>query len=125
MKMKTLVSTALLLGFAVQGSVFAASSKEEAIKKGYEHYKIFCINCHGKNADGKGALAASMKITPADLTLLKQSDPDTCIAERVLKAVSGVHDNMQTKANMPTFSGNLESITIYELTQFLKAIQKD
>ncbi len=124
MKTTTLVSTAFLLAFAVQGTASAASAKEKAIQKGYEHYKIFCINCHGKNADGKGPLAATMKITPADLRLLKQSDPDTCIAERVLKAVSGVHDGMQTKADMPTFSGNLESITIYELTQFLKAIQK-
>ncbi|BAO45065.1 c-type cytochrome [Thiolapillus brandeum] len=125
MKIKILVSTALLLGLGIQSSLFAASPREEAINKGYEHYKIFCINCHGKKADGKGPLAASLKIAPADLTLLKQSDPDTCIAERVLKAVSGVHDSVPgQKANMPTFSGNLESITIYELVQFLKAIQK-
>ncbi|WP_457676681.1 c-type cytochrome [Thiolapillus sp.] len=124
MKARTLISTAVILGFAIHGSLFAASAREEAIKKGYEHYKIFCINCHGPNADGKGSLVETMKIAPADLTLLKQSDPDTCIAERVLRAVSGVHKGMKGQGDMPTFSGNLESITIYELTQFLKAIQK-
>ncbi|WP_456373885.1 c-type cytochrome [Thiolapillus sp.] len=124
MKSTTLIATAFVLGFSLQGNLLAASAQKEAVRKGYEHYKIFCINCHGPNADGKGSLAASMKIAPADLTLLKRSDPDTCIAERVLKAVSGVHEGMQGKADMPTFSGNLESITIYELSEFLKAIQK-
>ena len=123
MKTKTFITAVLALGFGIQGSLFAASAQDEAVRKGYEHYKIFCINCHGANADGKGPLVPSMKIAPADLTLLKQSDPNTCIAERVLKAVSGVHKGMQGH-DMPTFSGNLEAITIYELSEFLKAIQK-
>lgn len=48
-----------------------------------------------------------------------------CITERVLMAVAGVH-NAATgqEQKMPTFSGNLEGITIYEISQYIKSIQK-
>ena len=112
------------VGFIVCGNVLAETAQDKAIKHGREHYKIFCINCHGINADGKGPLVDTLQIMPYDLTALKQTS-DTCIAERVLKAVSGLH-NMPVgqEHKMPVFSGNLESITIYELSQYLKSIQK-
>lgn len=116
----------LALATAVIGnsSVLASPDQDEAIKKGKEHFKIFCTNCHGVNADGRGPLVETLKITPSDLTALKQTG-DTCVAERVLKAVAGKHDVAAgQKKNMPNFSHNLESITIYEIVQYLKSIQK-
>jgi len=119
--------TIILFILAIMGSMNAQaadSAQNEAIRKGMEHFNIFCSNCHGINANGKGRLVESLKIIPSDLRALKQTG-DTCIAERVLKAVSGVHDVVPGQEHkMPVFSGNLESITIYEITQFLKAIQK-
>ena len=112
------------MGFIVCGNVLAATAQDKAVKNGREHYKMFCINCHGVNADGKGPLVDAMNIMPYDLTALKQTG-DICIAERVLKAVSGLHDMpVGQEHKMPVFSGNLESITIYELSQYLKSIQK-
>ncbi len=114
----------LAMGFMVCGNVLAETAQDKAVKNGWEHYKMFCINCHGVNADGKGPLVDAMNIMPYDLTALKQTS-DLCIAERVLKAVSGLHNTPPGQEHkMPVFSGNLESITIYELSQYLKSIQK-
>ncbi len=125
MKMRTLLFSVVALGIIGCGNVLADSAQDEAIKNGREHFKIFCVNCHGANADGKGPLVASLKITPADLTALKQTGGDMCIAERVLRAVAGLHDVAPGQEHkMPVFSGNLESITIYEISQYLKSIQK-
>lgn len=124
MKKRIMLFFLIIIGFVGCGNLLADPAQDEAIKKGREHYKMFCINCHGFNADGTGPYVESMKITPSDLTALKQTG-DICIAERVLKAVSGVHDIAAgQEQNMPVFSGNLASITIYELTQYLKSIQK-
>ena len=122
---KSMVVLALVSGLVAGGASLADPAQDEAIRKGREHFKIFCVNCHGINADGKGDVAASLNIVPSDLTALAQTGGDLCVAERVLKAVAGVHEVAAgQQQNMPTFSGNLEGITIYELTQYLKSIQK-
>ena len=121
-KISIALTVAMGLGFGAPG--MADEAQEKAVRNGYEHYKIFCSSCHGVNAEGKGEMARDMGMAPSDLTALRQTGGDACIAERVLKAVSGVHEVPVGQAQMPTFSGNLEGITIYELTQFLKAIQK-
>ena len=121
---KTSMFLIISMGFIGCGNLPADPAQDDAIKKGREHYKMFCINCHGFDADGKGPYAESMKISPSDLTALNQTG-DICVAERVLKAVAGKHDVAPgQEQNMPVFSGNLAGITIYELTQYLKSIQK-
>lgn len=124
MKKMTVVVT-LVSSLLAGGSSLADPAQEEAVRNGREHFKIFCVNCHGINADGKGEVAESLNLMPSDLTALAQTGGDICVAERVLKAVAGVHEVAAgQQQNMPTFSGNLEGITIYELTQYLKSIQK-
>lgn len=127
MKMNT---TGLLLAWAIAGltgfgSVSAESDQADAVKRGEAHYLFFCANCHGADADGnRGPNAKLLKITPSDLTALNQTG-DLCIAERVLKAVSGLHDVGEGQGkDMPVFSGNLEGKTVYEIIQYLKTIQK-
>jgi mono/diheme cytochrome c family protein len=125
MKKKIMLFFVIVTGLVGFGNVLADPDQDETIKKGQEHFKIFCINCHGVNADGKGPLVATLKITPSDLTALKQTGGDMCITERVLRAVAGVHDIAAgQEQKMPVFSGNLEGITIYEISQYLKSIQK-
>ena len=115
----------LMTGIAVASPGFADSVQDEAIVKGQAHFSIFCASCHGENADGHGVLATSLEITPSDLTALRQTSGDFCIAERVLKAVAGLHDVAPgQEQKMPTFSDSLEGITIYQITQYLKSIQK-
>lgn len=122
---KRIVLFAFITGILTAGTCFADSTEEEVIRKGQQHFKIFCVNCHGVNADGKGPLTESMQIAPSDLTALNQTSGDICLAERVLKAIAGVHEVVSgQEQKMPTFSGSLEGITIYEITQYLKSIQK-
>ena len=121
---------AVLLVSAIAGatgfsSVSADPDLADAVKRGEAHYLFFCGNCHGADADGnRGPNAKLLKITPSDLTALRQTGNE-CIAERVLKAVSGLHDTAEGQGkNMPIFSGNLEGKTVYEIVQYLKTIQK-
>ncbi len=125
MKKKSLLLFIIVMGFFHYGTALADPTQDEAISKGHEHFKIFCSNCHGVNADGQGRLVASLNITASDLTALKQTGGDMCITERVLRAVSGMHHvPAGQEQKMPNFSADLESITTYEISQYLKSIQK-
>lgn len=114
-----------IAGMTGFGNVSAESDQADAVKRGEAHYLFFCGNCHGADADGnRGPNAKLLKITPSDLTALRQTGNE-CIAERVLKAVSGLHDVAEGQGkDMPIFSGNLEGKTVYEIVQYLKTIQK-
>lgn len=126
--MKTITSTALacsmiaaMTGF---GNAFAEMDQMDAIKKGEAHYLFFCAHCHGPEANGNGPYAKLLKISPANLTALNNPGGES-VTERVLKAVDGRHKvgEGQTK-DMPVFSDNLEVKTIYEISEYLKSIQK-
>ena len=102
----------------------AESDKAQAIEKGEAHYLFFCAHCHGVDADGKGPYAKLLKIAPSDLTGLKQPGGES-VAERVLKAIDGQHEVGEGgEQAMPIFSENLEVKTVYEITEYLKTIQK-
>lgn len=126
--MKIIKGMALLCSWVVGMTAFwnasADSDQMEAIKKGEAHYLFFCAHCHGPDADGKGPYAELLKISPDNLTALKNSSDDS-VAERVLKAVNGRHKVGEgQKKDMPVFSDNLEVKTIYEISEYLKSIQK-
>lgn len=112
----------------VTGVVQADShiDKKKAIENGAGHYRIFCINCHGPEADGNGPLVALLKIKPADLTMLKQNKANNqSISERVFNAVNGRHKVGEgEERNMPVFNENLEINTVMEIADFIEVIQK-
>ena len=125
MKKKVSLFFMIVTGLLGYDLALADPAQDEAIRKGHEHFKIFCSNCHGVNADGNGRLVASLNITASDLTALKQTGGDVCVAERVLRAVSGMHHvPAGQEQKMPNFSADIESITTYEISQYLKSIQK-
>ncbi len=43
-------------------------STPESLARARKWWKLDCTMCHGKDGDGKGDVAASMKLTPADFT---------------------------------------------------------
>ncbi len=124
-KTRALLLLSAMTGLMLSSIVSAEADKADAVRRGEAHYLFFCGNCHGANADGtQGPNARLLKIAPSDLTALRQTGNE-CIAERVLKAVSGRHqvaDGQDTY--MPSFSENLESRTVYEIAEYLKTIQK-
>ncbi len=125
MNIRSVLLISAMAGVTGVGNVSADSAQTEAVMRGEAHYLFFCGACHGADANGVGGPNAKMlKIAPSDLTALRQTG-DACIAERVLQAVSGRHEVATGQDKyMPSFSENLESRTVYEITQYLKTIQK-
>ena len=106
------------------GHTWAASVQEKSVIKGEAHYLFFCANCHGVNADGKGPYARLLKLAPTDLTVLRRNGEQS-VAERVMNAITGRHEVGEgQEPKMPIFSENLEIETVYQITEYLKTIQK-
>ncbi|HSQ08937.1 MAG TPA: cytochrome c [Chromatiaceae bacterium] len=85
---------------------------------GQSHYLLFCANCHGADADGRGPLVGLLKVTPSNLTVLRHLGPPS-VAERVLVAVDGGHQVAAGEHKMPVFSENLEVRTVREIATYL------
>jgi mono/diheme cytochrome c family protein len=101
-----------------------AAGQDKAIERGNAHYLLFCANCHGVDADGKGPLVGLLKVVPSNLTTLKQTGNGESVTERVLKAVAGRHPVGPGGHRMPVFSDNLEMRTVIEIGAYLDSIQK-
>ncbi len=124
MKMRVVLLTSAIAGISTHTGSSAEPGMTDAVKRGEAHYLFFCAHCHGADADGNGPYAKLLKIEPSDLTTLQQTGEES-VAERVLKAVDGRHEvgeNQEQK--MPIFSDNLEIKTVFEITEYLKTIQK-
>jgi mono/diheme cytochrome c family protein len=117
--------TLLSLSSLCISGALSADQTQASVEKGAAHYRIFCINCHGEQADGKGPLVNLLKIKPSDLTTLGSTLQGETILERVVRAVDGRHKVGEGgERNMPVFSDNLAITTVYELAAFIEAIQQ-
>jgi mono/diheme cytochrome c family protein len=94
-----------------------------AAQRGAEHYRIFCANCHGAEADGNGPTAKLLKIAPTNLTVLARVHGGQLDPMRVLKAMDGRH-LVGGDQKMPVFSENLQINTALDIVEFLKTIQQ-
>jgi mono/diheme cytochrome c family protein len=102
----------------------AGSAPDQAtLERGQAHYLLFCANCHGVNADGRGPLVELLKVTPANLRTLRQPGGPS-VTERVLAAVDGRHQVAAQGRKMPVFSDNLEVRTVHEIAIYLDSIQQ-
>jgi mono/diheme cytochrome c family protein len=79
-----------LFVFAV---LLATASSAHAIDylaaSGETLYGKFCASCHGKDARGKGPVAAHLKVAPPDLTLIAKYNGGRFDAERIEKIIDG------------------------------------
>ena len=119
----TILFAALAL-IGLYGPVGADPEREQALERGNAHYLLFCANCHGVNADGRGPLVELLKVVPSDLTTLRQTSQGATVTERVLSAVDGRHQVAADERKMPVFSDNLEIRTVIEIADYLDSIQK-
>jgi mono/diheme cytochrome c family protein len=106
------------LGWTAEGPVDQAT-----LERGQAHYLLFCANCHGVAADGRGPLVGLLKVVPSNLTVLRRLGGPS-VAERVLTAVDGGHQVAAEGHKMPVFSDNLEVRTVREITLYLDSIQQ-
>ena len=103
--------------------VIQAADKSDAAARGMQHYRIFCANCHGAQADGNGPTAKLLKIAPTDLTVIAKMNGGRFDSEKVFKALDGRH-LVGPEGKMPVFSENLEIRTALDIVEFLKSIQQ-
>jgi len=52
-------------------------------------YKTYCAVCHGNGAKGDGQLADSLRMKPADLTVLAKKNSGTFPKDQVMRIVDG------------------------------------
>jgi mono/diheme cytochrome c family protein len=121
---KSMVMCATLAIMGASAWAQADTEQDKAVERGNAHYLLFCANCHGVNADGKGPLVGLLKVAPSDLTTLKRTGNGESVTERVLKAVAGRHEVTTGTLKMPIFSDNLEISTVIEIGAYLDTVQK-
>jgi mono/diheme cytochrome c family protein len=121
---RSIVLWAGLAAITASTWVQADPKADKAVERGQAHYLLFCANCHGVNADGKGPLVGLLKVAPADLTTLKRTGKGESVTELVLKAVAGRHEVQAGGRKMPIFSDNLAISTVIEIGAYLDTVQK-
>ena len=121
---RTRAYVTILAAVAAASPAAADSGREKAVERGEAHYLLWCANCHGVNADGKGPLVELLKVVPSDLTRLHESGSEQPVAQRVLNAVAGRHEVPTGEKKMPVFSENLEVTTVIEIADYLDTVQR-
>lgn len=122
--MRMLPSLSAVLTLSLSFATFAGQAGDpQAATRGMEHYRIFCANCHGAEADGNGPTAKLLKIAPTNLTLLARMNGGKFDPEKVFKAMDGRH-LVGGDQKMPVFSESLAIKTVLDIVEFLKTIQQ-
>src|SRR5215469_4892082 len=67
--------------------------------KGPDLFRALCAACHGMGAQGDGPVAATLKVKPANLTLLAKGNGGKFPAERVQKFISGDEHALQAQGS--------------------------
>lgn len=90
----------LPIGLAVLAAALAVlpaaarsqAAEEPAVESGDYLYRTYCASCHGKTGMGDGPLAASLRVSPTDLTRFAKKNSGKFDAEKVGKAIDGRGD---------------------------------
>ncbi len=130
------LSVALIVGIgSAQSNSSAPTTLEQtAAPNGKQMYISYCASCHGVNGKGDGPVAASLKMPPADLTLLSKDNngvfPDKHIFA-VLENGTGVPSH--GTSDMPVWgpllgrldrtNPDVKHLRISNLVGYLKSIQ--
>lgn len=122
------------LGLGNAQSNAPTTLNQTAATSGKQMYLSYCASCHGVDGRGHGPVASSLKMLPADLTLLSRKNngkfPDAHI-DAILQYGPPIPSH--GTAEMPVWGpilGKLDKanpevkqIRISNLTQYLKSIQ--
>lgn len=103
--------------------------------QGKDLFKSYCASCHGLDAKGKGPMAASLKVPPADLTRISIRNRGVFPLARIQKIIAGEelppsgHGSNQMPVWGPIFSQvtrdvDLGRVRIDNLTRYLRDIQE-
>ena len=102
--------------------------------QGKDLFKSYCASCHGLDAKGKGPMAASLKVPPADLRRISIRNHDTFPMMRVARIIAGEelpagHGSSEMPVWGPIFSRvttdvDLGRVRIDNLARYLRDIQE-
>jgi len=98
-------------------------------------YKAYCSSCHGADAKGGGPMAKSLKVPPADLTLISARNGGAFPLARVSRIIAGEeqpptgHGSSDMPVWGPIFSRveadqDLGRVRIDNLARYLMQLQK-
>ena len=133
-----------LAGFAFSGFAASAQTKSEATKeyerliysvKGPELYRAHCAACHGPNGKGDGPVASSLKVKPADLTVLTKNNNGHFPEANARKIISGDDPSLQSHGSreMPVWGPifhqiendqDFGNVRLQNLIKYLQSIQQ-
>ena len=84
------VATAAMLLFAPATPAQPPSEEDyRMIGMGRGLYRSYCTSCHGARAEGDGPLASSLRVTPANLTMITQKNRGSFPFEQVMQKIDG------------------------------------
>ena len=103
--------------------------------QGKDLFKAYCASCHGSDAKGRGPMATSLRVQPADLTHISIRNRDVFPMMRVQKIISGEeqpssgHGSREMPVWGPIFSQitrdvDLGRVRIDNLARYLRTIQE-
>lgn len=122
--------------FSAQSTIAAQEpASRTSLVIGANNFAQYCVACHGTDAKGTGALAATLKPKPANLTLLASHNAGTYPREMVLQVIDG---SKKTKGHgggdMPQWGEAFRASTgvseadakrrIQALTDYLETLQQ-
>src|SRR5262245_2405741 len=84
-------AAALLVAIAGAGRAQPAEQTTPAtqLERGAARYQRYCAACHGKNADGKGEMASSLRQAPTDLRRIAERNGGRFDRPTVAAAIDG------------------------------------
>ena len=103
--------------------------------QGPDLFKAYCSSCHGFDGKGKGPMASSLKVPPADLTRISIRNHGVFPMARVEKIIAGEeqppsgHGSREMPVWGPIFSKvtndvDLGRVRINNLARYLRGIQE-
>ncbi len=124
-------TTLLAMGMPARGEI----NPEHLTMIGSSTYRIYCANCHGKDADGDGQVAPFLRHEPTNLTLLSKSHDGTYPADRVYRTIDGRDEvKLHGSREMPIWGDALSrpgpdpEVAVKQridgLVEFIRSIQK-
>jgi mono/diheme cytochrome c family protein len=98
-------------------------------------FKTYCASCHGVDGKGHGPAAESLKIPPADLTVLSQKNGGKFPSGKVSRVIEGADViPAHGSSDMPTWgvifhsldpgNASLTKLRIVNLVKYIESMQK-
>jgi len=66
-------------------------------------FRVYCVSCHGDQADGQGRLTEYLTVKPADLTKIAQRNDGAFPTRRILRVIDGRERVIGHAGEMPVW----------------------